>query len=212
VQRMIPGRSLEETDPAAVGDATLAATWQQVARLHEAGIAHGDLGRHSVLVDPEGRPWLVDFDHAEAAAPEALRQADLAELLVGLAVRFGAARAMAGARDAVGREALAAALAATAPAALSRATRRELQANPGLWEELARLAAEPVTGLAVDSREQPSLGWATLPAGAPAPGWVGEARPRDEAAPGWVGEARPGDEVPPGWVGEARPGDEERLG
>ncbi|HEV2921708.1 MAG TPA: phosphatase PAP2 family protein, partial [Actinomycetota bacterium] len=80
VQRMFPGRSLEELDPPSVADATLAAVWEQVARLHQAGIAHGDLGRHSVLVDSDGRPWLVDFDHATAVAPERLRQADLAEL------------------------------------------------------------------------------------------------------------------------------------
>lgn len=53
-----------------------------MASLHQAGIAHGDLGRHSVVVDDDGRPWLVDFDHATAAAPERLLQADLAELLV----------------------------------------------------------------------------------------------------------------------------------
>lgn len=82
VQRMIPGRSLEDTGPTEVGDDTLRAAWKEVARLHQAGIAHGDLGRHSVVVDDDGRPWLVDFDHATAAAPERLLQADLAELLV----------------------------------------------------------------------------------------------------------------------------------
>ena len=56
-----------------------------MASLHQAGIAHGDLGRHSVVVDDDGRPWLVDFDHATAVAPERLLQADLVELLVSLA-------------------------------------------------------------------------------------------------------------------------------
>jgi undecaprenyl-diphosphatase len=59
VQRMIPGRSLEDTGPAEVGDDTLRAAWKEVARLHQAGIAHGDLGRHSVVVDDDGRPWLA---------------------------------------------------------------------------------------------------------------------------------------------------------
>jgi glycosyltransferase 2 family protein len=145
-QRLVHGRSLEEADPAAVQEATLAATWREVAGLHEAGIAHGDLGRHSVVVDEDGRPWLVDFDHAEAAAPELLRQADLAELLVSLAARFGTVRAAAGARDTLGWEALAAALTATGPAALTRATRRELRDNPGLWDELVRLVAAPAPG------------------------------------------------------------------
>jgi membrane-associated phospholipid phosphatase len=142
VQRLVPGRSLEDRDPAEVADATLAATWEQVARLHQAGIAHGDLGRDSVVVDDDGQPWLVDFDHAGAAASERARQADLAELLVGLAVRFGAARAVAGA-GAAGRERLAAALQATPTAALTRAAREELRTHPDLHDELARLLATP---------------------------------------------------------------------
>jgi undecaprenyl-diphosphatase len=138
VQRMIPGRSLGETDPAAVGDATLQATWDEVARLHQAGIAHGDLGRDSVVVDSDGRPWLVDFDHATAVAPERLRQADLVELLVSLAARFGPERALAGATATLGPEPLAAALGAVTPAALTRTTREELSDHPDLWATLAR--------------------------------------------------------------------------
>jgi glycosyltransferase 2 family protein len=140
VQRLVPGRSLEERDPAEVSDATLAATWEQVARLHQAGIAHGDLGRDSVVVDDDGQPWLVDFDHAGAAASERARQADLVELLVGLATRFGAARAVA---VAAGHQRLAAALAATPPAALTRGGREALRTHPDLHDQLARLLATP---------------------------------------------------------------------
>jgi hypothetical protein len=145
VQRRIPGRSLEEVDPATVDDATLEAAWGEVARLHQAGIAHGDLGRQSVVVDGDGRPWLVDFDHATAVAPERLRQADLVELLVSLAVRFGPDRAVAAAVDAFGPEPLAAALAATTPSALTGMTREELGDDRGLWDELARRVAAPAT-------------------------------------------------------------------
>jgi len=140
VQELVPGRSLEELDPAAVPDATLDAVWEEVAKLHRAGLAHGDLARHSVVVDEAGRPWLVDFDHAVAVASERLRQADLVELAVSLAVRFGAERAMAGAAAAVGRGPLTAALAATSPRALTATTREELGDRPRLREELVRLA------------------------------------------------------------------------
>jgi glycosyltransferase 2 family protein len=150
VQRMIPGRSLEDAGPADVGDDTLRATWVEVASLHQAGIAHGDLGRHSVVVDDDGRPWLVDFDHATAAAPERLRQADLVELLVSLAASFGPDRALAGAVEAFGRDPLAAALAATTPAALTQTTREELGDAPGLWDELARRVAPPAAVPAAD--------------------------------------------------------------
>jgi membrane-associated phospholipid phosphatase len=139
VQELVGGRSLEELDPAEVTDATLEAVWEEVAKLHGAGMAHGDLGRHSVVVDEAGRPWLVDFDHAAAIAPERLRQADLVELAVSLAVRFGPERALGGAA-AVGGGPLAAALAATSPKALTAVTREELGDRPGLRKELARLA------------------------------------------------------------------------
>jgi glycosyltransferase 2 family protein len=117
----------------------LAATWREVARLHDAGIAHGDLGRHSVVVDDDGRPWLVDFDHAQPAASQRLRAADLAELLAGLAVRFGAERAVASARTTLDPQRLAGAF-TIRPSDLPSATRRELRAHPGLWDELTGLA------------------------------------------------------------------------
>jgi glycosyltransferase 2 family protein len=141
VQRMVPGRSLEELDPAAVADDTLLAAWAEVASLHRAGMSHGDLGRHSVVADEDGRPWLVDFDHASAVAPERLRQADLVELLVSLAVRFGPDRALAGATAAFGPAPLAAALAATPAAALTATTREELADHPGLRADLTRRVA-----------------------------------------------------------------------
>jgi hypothetical protein len=103
-----------------------------------------------VVVDDDGRPWLVDFDHATAAAPERLRQADLVELLVSLAASFGPDRALAGAAEAFGRDPLAAALAATRPAALTQTTREELGDAPGLWDELARRAASPAAVPAAD--------------------------------------------------------------
>jgi hypothetical protein len=140
VQELIPGRSLEDLDPAEVTDATLEALWEEVAKLHRAGMAHGDLARNSVVVDEAGQPWLVDFDHAAAVAPERLRQADLVELAVSLAVRLGAERALAGAVATVGPGPLAAALAAAAPRALTATTREELGDRPGLREDLARLA------------------------------------------------------------------------
>jgi membrane-associated phospholipid phosphatase len=140
VQELVGGRSLEELGPAEVTDATLEALWEEVAKLHRAGMAHGDLARNSVVVDEAGQPWLVDFDHAAAVAPERLRQADLVELAVSLAVRLGAERALAGAVATVGPGPLAAALAAAAPRALTATTREELGDRPGLREDLARLA------------------------------------------------------------------------
>jgi hypothetical protein len=48
---------------------------------------------------------------------------------------------VAGAADSFGPEPLAAALAATTPAALTHTTRQELGDHPGLWDDLARRVA-----------------------------------------------------------------------
>lgn len=137
VQRWVAGHSLEELGPGEVGDELLEAAWHQVGRLHAGGIAHGDLTRASVLVGEGGRPWLVDFDHAEAAAPPGRRDADVAELLASLAVRFGAKRAMASATAGLGVEPVVRALASVSRSALTAGTRRELRGQPGLWDGLA---------------------------------------------------------------------------
>ncbi|HYY81791.1 MAG TPA: phosphatase PAP2 family protein [Actinomycetes bacterium] len=145
VQEWIPGRSLEETPPGEVDEQRLRATWRQVARLHAAGIAHGDLTRASVVVDDRGESWLVDFDHAEAAAGERPRQRDVAELLVSLAARFGVEPAAAAAAAELGADAVDLALGAARPRELTPAGRRELHAHPGLLQAL-RAAARPAAG------------------------------------------------------------------
>jgi hypothetical protein len=45
------------------------------------------------MVDPEGRPWLVDFDQAQAASGSAMVERDRAELLAALAALVGPERA-----------------------------------------------------------------------------------------------------------------------
>ena len=133
----VPGRALGELPGGEVADGTLTDLWRQVAALHAARIAHGDLSCQSVVVDGEGRPWLVDFSHAQAAARPGRLRLDAADLLVALAARFGAARAAAAARAALGAERLAELAAAlSAPARLGPAARRELRARPALREEL----------------------------------------------------------------------------
>jgi glycosyltransferase 2 family protein len=148
VQRWVAGRSLDELGPGEVGDELLEATCREVGRLHGAGIAHGDLTRAGVLVGEGGRPWLVDFDHAEAAAPPGRRDADVAELLASLAVRFGAKRAVAAATAGLGAEPVARALAGVPRSALTEATRRELRDQPALWDGLRAEAgvADPGAG------------------------------------------------------------------
>jgi membrane-associated phospholipid phosphatase len=147
VQRWVPGDPLDRRQPDEIDDELLRAVWREVARLHEAGIAHGDLGRASIVVDERKRPWLVDFDRAEAIASQDLLAADVAELLASLAVRLGPERPVAAAVEVLGAEPVAGALRSTRPVALTHGTRAELRGHPGLWEALlGRLPSKRLPG------------------------------------------------------------------
>jgi glycosyltransferase 2 family protein len=93
VQRRVEGHDLATLDTAEVEDALLTELWRQVGLLHRAGIAHGDLVPANCMVDPAGRPWLVDFDQAHAASGSAMVERDRAELLAALAALVGPERA-----------------------------------------------------------------------------------------------------------------------
>jgi undecaprenyl-diphosphatase len=93
VQRRVPGRDLASLEAAEVGDELLTELWRQVGLLHRAGIAHGELVPANVVVDEDGRPWLVDFDQAQAASDRALLDRDRADLLAALTDLVGPERA-----------------------------------------------------------------------------------------------------------------------
>jgi undecaprenyl-diphosphatase len=141
VQRHITGRTLDSLAVEQVDDRLLTALWAEVGRLHAAGIAHRDLRRANVLVDDDGRPWLLDFGFAEAAASRRQLAGDVAELLASLASLVGADQAVRSATQTLGVEAVAQALPLLQPAALATATRADLKARPGLLAELRERAA-----------------------------------------------------------------------
>jgi predicted Ser/Thr protein kinase len=93
VQRRVQGQDLGRLDAGQVDDGLLTELWRQVGLLHRAGIAHGELVPANVMVDGDGRPWLVDFDQARAASPGAALDRDRAELLADLGTLVGAERA-----------------------------------------------------------------------------------------------------------------------
>ena len=93
VQRRVEGHDLATLDAGQVEDALLTELWRQVGLLHRAGIAHGHLVPANCMVDPDGRPWLVDFDQAHAASGSAMVERDRAELLAALAALVGPERA-----------------------------------------------------------------------------------------------------------------------
>jgi uncharacterized membrane protein YbhN (UPF0104 family)/tRNA A-37 threonylcarbamoyl transferase component Bud32 len=90
---------LELSSPDHISDGMLEDLWQQVARLHAAGIAHGRLNASNVLVHDEG-PMLVDLSAATLGAEQSALDLDVAELLVACAVLVGPERALSKAVDA----------------------------------------------------------------------------------------------------------------
>jgi undecaprenyl-diphosphatase len=93
VQQRVAGHNLQELAASEVDDALLTELWRQVGLLHKARIAHGELVPANVMVDPDGQPWLVDFDQSQAASAGPLQERDRAELLDALSALVGPERA-----------------------------------------------------------------------------------------------------------------------
>jgi len=135
VVRHEPSRCIEGPDD-------VASAVDALARLHAAGIAHGDLKPDHVRVRSDGSVFLIDFGCATAASDEAVRS-DLARLtetasphLPHLATRSARA-ALARGRTGLARHALH----AFAPRVIKRRARNALVA-------LAIIAATPIAGFA----------------------------------------------------------------
>jgi glycosyltransferase 2 family protein len=90
---------LELSDPDQVSDEALEDLWEQVDRLHKAGISHGRLNASNVLVTDDG-PMLVDLSAATLAAPQSALDIDVAELVVASTILVGPERALRRAIDA----------------------------------------------------------------------------------------------------------------
>jgi undecaprenyl-diphosphatase len=114
VERRLRGPTLAELGADQLDDELLAALWRQVALLHQAGIAHGELLPANVIV-VDAAPWLVDFDRASAAADQRLLQRDDRTLLAALSALVGPDRARASADAALETGAAGAAPLATRP-------------------------------------------------------------------------------------------------
>ena len=106
-----------------VSDAVLADAWQQLDRLHHAGIAHGNLDMLRVVVD-DGSVAFDDFSSADATGEQYWYDRDDAALLVMSAQLVGDERAIAAAVDALGKERMASVIPVVQPAALPDALTR----------------------------------------------------------------------------------------
>ncbi|MDX1467072.1 MAG: 3-deoxy-D-manno-octulosonic acid kinase [Halomonas sp.] len=78
-------------------DALLERVGATVRRFHDAGLNHVDLNARNLLIDPEGRVWLIDLDRCRLRRRGRWRAANLARLQRSFE-KFGAPDAMAAVR------------------------------------------------------------------------------------------------------------------
>ena len=132
VLREPDGLPLPDVDPARVTDAVLDDAWQNLARLHEAGLAHGMTRAANVVLLADGTTAFVDFAHASSGAPAERRLGMRSSCWRPPRRSSVSERALASAIRALGREGLADVLPLLEPAALSAETRRELPERSAL--------------------------------------------------------------------------------
>ncbi len=154
VQEYVVGRPLDELAPEELTPDLLDAVWQQVALLRSARVAHHDLVASSVLVDEEGRPWVVDFGNAETGADDDQLAGDVAELMASLALRLDPATVAASAIDALGADVVGAALPGLQPLSLSLVTRTGVRA---MRPQLSSLRREVRRLLDLPDPERPEV-------------------------------------------------------
>jgi uncharacterized membrane protein YbhN (UPF0104 family)/membrane-associated phospholipid phosphatase len=117
VTSMPVGKPLDEVRPAEITDAVLAGAWRQVHALHDAGISHGSLDAHHVLVE-KGKVSFADFTSADASADPYWRNRDSAVLLAATALLVGNERAVKAAVKVLGKERVAELIPFVQPAVL----------------------------------------------------------------------------------------------
>ncbi len=132
---------LERSSPDQATDETLEDLWQQVGRLHDAGISHGRLNLSNVLVLDDG-PTLVDFSAATLGAPQSALDIDVAELLVACTVLIGPDRALSNTVETGWGEAVARALPYLQRAALTPHLRDLARTHEVDLEDLRAAAAK----------------------------------------------------------------------
>jgi uncharacterized membrane protein YbhN (UPF0104 family) len=135
---------LENALPEHVQAHVLEQVWEQVARLHAAGISHGRLNLTNVLV-VDDEPLLLGLSAATLGAPRSALDIDVAELLVACTVLVGPDRALRAAIDGAGVDAVARAMPYLQRAGLTPHVRDLARAHEVALEDL-RAAAAAATG------------------------------------------------------------------
>ena len=82
LERLEGVRSLADRAQVAGSGAPWEETGRLIARFHREGLEHADLNAHNILLDGNGRGWLIDFDRGRMRIPATgWREANLRRLL-----------------------------------------------------------------------------------------------------------------------------------
>ncbi|MFJ4570241.1 lysylphosphatidylglycerol synthase domain-containing protein [Streptomyces sp. NPDC088846] len=127
VYEHIGGRSLDALEDSEITDELVRGAWRQVKALQSRRIAHRRLTGDAILVDRSGKVFVTDLRGGEIAAGDLVLRMDVAQLLTTTGLRVGAERAVAGALEVLGPDAVADCLPLLQPIALSRSTRATLR-------------------------------------------------------------------------------------
>ena len=146
------GTPLDELDPAQLDVADLAAVWQEVGRLHDAGLAHNALRVQNVLATDRG-PAFVGLAGGDVTAERRSQLLDRAELLASMTGLVGREAAVSSARAVLAAGDLADVVPYLQPLALSRRTRaavsrRDLERLREHVAEATNTEVEPLVRLA----------------------------------------------------------------
>ncbi|MDA8368634.1 MAG: lysylphosphatidylglycerol synthase transmembrane domain-containing protein [Nocardiopsaceae bacterium] len=122
-------RTLDDTDPAAVTDRSLAEIWTELGRLHRHRIVHGNLNGDTVGWSPSGRAAFTGLSGGSVAAAPIKASLDVAAMLAVLALSVGEERAVRSAVRVLGVAPIAAALPLVQSAGMPFGLRRRLRSR-----------------------------------------------------------------------------------
>lgn len=130
VYQQIPGTPFDELPD--IADTELDSAWRAIRTLHEHQMSHRALSSRHLLRGPDNSTWLLGTDQGSIAASDVAIRLDLAELLCSLAMLTSVERSVSSARRVLGSDAIARALPALQPVALSQGTRKALRKHKGM--------------------------------------------------------------------------------
>lgn len=139
-------------DPGGSGAGLARAAWAALARLHDAGIVHGQVDRDHLVVH-DGTVGLVDFRRGGVAPSDVQRWADQAQLLVATVLAVGEQPALSAACDALGADGLTAVLPYVQHPALTPGQRADLR-GAGVDLDQLRSRAAAIAGTAAPELER----------------------------------------------------------